>query len=149
MVKSEISFNKNVSENSWASLSQILGVRQSLGSGKYLGLPSMIGRSKKTTFSYIKDCIWNRINFWNNKLLSMVGREILIKSVAQAIPSYCMSTYFIPSSLGEKKQRMLNSFWWGSSRKNTHGISWLTWDKLAIGKNLGGMDFRGMDFRNL
>jgi len=38
-------------------LSRILGVQIVLGTGKYLGLPSMIGRSKTSTFSFIKDRI--------------------------------------------------------------------------------------------
>jgi hypothetical protein len=38
-------------------LSRLMGVRHVLGTGKYLGLPSLIGRKKKDTFSYIKDRI--------------------------------------------------------------------------------------------
>jgi hypothetical protein len=34
-----------------------LGVTQVLGTGKYLRLPSMISRSKKSTFKFIKDRI--------------------------------------------------------------------------------------------
>lgn len=39
---------------------------------------------------------------------------------------------------------MLNSFWWGSSRKATKGISWLSWDRLVVPKDLGGMGFRNI-----
>jgi len=39
-----------------------MGVQQVLGTGKYLGVPSMIGRSKNSTFKFIKDRIWNKIN---------------------------------------------------------------------------------------
>jgi len=35
-----------------------------MGTRKYLGLPSMIGRDKRSVFSFIKDRIWKRINVW-------------------------------------------------------------------------------------
>ena len=67
--------------------------------GRYLGLPSLIGRSKRATFSYIKDTIWKRIQGWRNKLLSQAGKGVLIKSVAQAIPTYSMSVFRLPISV--------------------------------------------------
>jgi len=68
-------------------------VRAVLGTVKYLGLPSMVGRSKKATFSFIKDKVWQRISSWSSKCLSKVEREVMIKSVLQAIPSYVMSIF--------------------------------------------------------
>jgi hypothetical protein len=44
-------------------------------------------------------------------MLSQAGKEVLIKSVAQAIPSYCMSVFLLPSSIGDDIEKMLNSFW--------------------------------------
>jgi hypothetical protein len=109
--KSEIFFSKNVPHDLRAALSNILQVTECLGTEKYLGLPSMIGRSKKSIFNYIKDRIWHRISSWSNKMLSQADKEVLIKSVAQAIPSYCMSVFLLPSSIGDDIEKMLNSFW--------------------------------------
>jgi len=64
-------------------------------------------------FSYIKDCVWPRINSWSSKCLSKVGREIMSKSMLQAIPSYVMSIFQLPSTLITAIERMMNSFWWG------------------------------------
>ncbi|GAU43489.1 hypothetical protein TSUD_91990 [Trifolium subterraneum] len=72
-------------------LSRILGVRLVLGTSIYLGLPSMVGRSKKAIFSYIKDRIWKKINSWRGRALSKAGKEVMIKSVLQAIPAYVMT----------------------------------------------------------
>jgi len=53
--KSEIFCSRNVSTAGHNNIANILGVKVVLGTGKYLGLPSMIGRSKKSTFNFIKD----------------------------------------------------------------------------------------------
>lgn len=71
----------------------------------------MIGRSQKATFSYLKDCVWCRINSQSGNFLSMGGKEVFIKSVLQAIPSYYMSIFLIPPSVCEELQRMGGSCW--------------------------------------
>lgn len=40
---------------------EILGVTNDLRLGNYLGLPSLIGRSKKAVITFLKDIIWQRI----------------------------------------------------------------------------------------
>jgi hypothetical protein len=149
MQKSEIFFSKNTSGDMKEKMQSIFQVTESMGSGKYLGLPSMVGRKKKAIFNYIRDRIWKRIQNWSGKHLSKGGREVLIKSVAQSIPTYCMSSFLLPSTLGEEIQRMLNSFWWGSNRSNGRGINWLNWDKLTMRKEHGGMGFRHLYGFNL
>jgi hypothetical protein len=149
MQKSEIYFSRNVSHDLKNNLSQILQVTECLGTGKYLGLPSMIGRSKKSIFNYIKDRIWNRISNWSSKMLSQAGKEVLIKSVAQAIPSYCMSVFLLPMSIGDEIEKMLNSFWWGIKEDGSKGIRWMSWDKLTMRKEWGGMGFRNIYGFNL
>lgn len=48
---------------------------------QYLGLPSLVGRAKKKSFSIIKERIWKKLKGWKEKLLSQVGREVLVKAV--------------------------------------------------------------------
>ena len=58
---------------------------------KYLGLPPRIGRGKKQTFENIKSKVQSKFYGWKGKLLSQANREVLIKSVAQAILVYAMN----------------------------------------------------------
>ncbi|MCI35572.1 RNA-directed DNA polymerase (Reverse transcriptase), partial [Trifolium medium] len=118
-------------------LSRIMGVRHVLGTGTYLGLPSMVGRSKKDTFASIKDRIWKRINSWRGRALSKAGKEVMIKSVLQSIPSYVMSVYLIPETTIKEIERMINSFWWGGGT-NTRGIKWMAWDRMTVPKEFDG-----------
>ncbi|XP_019200193.1 PREDICTED: uncharacterized protein LOC109193819 [Ipomoea nil] len=48
----------------------LLGVVQAPNFGKYLGLPSFVGRNKRDVFAYVEDKIRQRIGSWNKKLLS-------------------------------------------------------------------------------
>jgi hypothetical protein len=101
----------------------------------------MVGRSIKATFGYIKDRIWKKINSWRGRALSKAGKDLMIKSVLQSIPSYIMSVYVMPDTIISDIEKMLNSFWWGDG-SNKKGIRWLAWDKLARPKVEGGLGFR-------
>jgi hypothetical protein len=59
--KSAIAFSANTDPGVITNISTLLGVSNTIGSGKYLGLPSMVGRSKKAIFSYLKDHIWKNV----------------------------------------------------------------------------------------
>ena len=54
---------------------------------------------------------------WKEKLLSSAGKEILIKAVAQAVPSYTMSCFKLPDTLCEELTGMVRQFWWGQVKE--------------------------------
>lgn len=51
--------------------------------------------------------------------LLMARRGTMVKSILQAIPNYCISIFLIPTTLGEEIQRMMNSYWWGSTSRES------------------------------
>lgn len=63
---------------------------------KYLVLSSMIGKKKVELFHEVKLRVVSKILNWQHKLFSSGGKELLIKAVAQAIPTYAMSVFRIP-----------------------------------------------------
>lgn len=62
----------------------------------YLGLPTFIGRSKKTVFQAVVDRMGKNLKRLKEQLISTTGKLILIKSVAQAIPTYIMCYLLLP-----------------------------------------------------
>ena len=60
-----------------------------------------------------------------------------------------MSTFLLPISLAEELQRMLNSFWWGAKPIGGRSINWLSWDKLCLNKEDGGLGFHLFHYFNL
>jgi len=115
--------SRNVLTTYHNNIASILGVQAVLGTDKYLGLLSIINRSKKSTFNFIKDRIWRKIYSWSSKSLSKAGRESLIKYVLQPIPTYFMSLFTLPVALCDEIERMMNSFWWGHSGGQSRGIN--------------------------
>jgi len=116
--------------------------------GKYLGLPVYMGRSKEKTFSYLKDRVWKRIQGWKEKLLSRAGKEILIKAVAQAIPSYAMSCFDLTKTLCDAISAMICRFWW-AQQDNEHKMHWVSKEKLCTRKEKGGLGFRDLHLFNI
>jgi hypothetical protein len=81
--------------------------------------------------------------------LSRAGKEVVIKSVLQVIPSYVIGVYLLPDSTIKDIKRMMNSFWWGGGANNNKGIRWLAWDRMTHPKSQGRMGFRDLHAFNL
>jgi len=108
--KYEIYYRRNVLDPLKHMLTNILMVYVVLGIGKYLGLPSIVGRDRNVTFAYIKECVWQKINSWSGNCLSKAEHEVMIKFVLQAILSHVMSIFQLPTTLITTIERMMNSF---------------------------------------
>ena len=80
---------------------------------KYLGLTMVGGKSKVGTFKELQERITKKVMGWKEKTISKAGRETLIKSVAQAIPTYSMSIFKIPRSVCEDINSVLAKYCWG------------------------------------
>ena len=89
----------------------------------YLDLPTLVERAKYHTFSYLKDRIWKKLQGWKGLLLSRVGKEILIKAVAQSIPTYTMSVFQLPLKLCDELDALCAKFWW-DQMGNEQKIHW-------------------------
>ncbi|CAN1824958.1 Putative ribonuclease H protein At1g65750 [Linum perenne] len=127
----------------------ILGITSAFGGEHYLGMPSLIGRNRKIAFRFMKERVWQRLQTWRGRKVSNGGREVLIKAVAQAIPTYCMSVYLLPNLLTAELERMMNSFWWGTNGHGGGGINWMAWERTCVRKEAGGMGFRDLRSFNL
>ena len=88
--------------------------------------------------------MWKKLQGLKEKILSQVGRKVLIKSVIQAIPTYSMSCFKLPKGLIKDIEVMIYKFWWsyiGDYKK----IHWVKWERLCEAKEDGGMGFKEID----
>lgn len=87
LVCTNIYYSFNVFESNKGLVTQLLGVRSTTNLEKYLGL---VGCNKKVAFQIVKDLTHDRLNSWSLFVLSQGKKEVFIKSVLQAIPTYAM-----------------------------------------------------------
>ncbi|XP_024155813.1 uncharacterized protein LOC112163786 [Rosa chinensis] len=104
--KSSVCFSRNLSLEGQQDLMELLGVDLVPYHEKYLGLPTLVGRSKKDTFSYLKDRLGKRLAGWKGKFLSGAGKELLLKVVAQSLPNYAMSCFLLPQTFCNELQQI-------------------------------------------
>ena len=102
-----------------------------------------IGKSRKKAFEYIKGKLWARIQGWQEKLLSKARKEIIVKAVAQAIPTYAMSCFDLAKGLCDELSTIIGRYWW-SQQDNVNKIHWLSWEKLTGSKKKRGLRFRDL-----
>ena len=145
--KSEVTFSKGVCAGQKQDLIDILAMRHVDGHAKYLGVPTLAGRSKKTLFSEMKDRVWKKLQGWKEKLLSKAGKEVLLKAVIQAIPTYLMGVYRIPVGVLQGIHAAMARFWWGQ-QGTERKIHWKSWETLCQPKCCGGLGFRNLGVFN-
>ncbi|GJM96164.1 hypothetical protein PR202_ga12977 [Eleusine coracana subsp. coracana] len=109
IVKSAIFFSANCEASTKEEVKQITGIMTDALCEKYLGLPMAVGRSSKEAFEPIPRKIRGLMGGWSEKQLSYAARETLIKSVAQAIPTYSMSCFLLSLITSA-----ISNYWWGS-----------------------------------
>lgn len=114
-----IFFSNNTSPELKAEILEVMSPMQDSKHNKYLGLPSIIGKSKKEVFVEVKEKVAKKLSGWKEKMKSMGGREILIKAVAQAIPTYTMSCFLLSKRLCDEIEGMMRRFWWGQREQES------------------------------
>ncbi|KAA3462157.1 reverse transcriptase [Gossypium australe] len=134
-------YSSNTTTEGKDLVTRILGVRSSNDPERYLGLPNMVGKRKKEAFQILKDHFRQRIDNWR-------GKEVFIKAILQAIPTYTMACFLLPKTLCSELESIIARFWWQKGH-GKRGIHWCTWRDLCISKEKGRLGFRSLDQFNI
>jgi hypothetical protein len=126
LAKSSIYFSPNTNVVLRAEICETLHIDTEALSDKYLGLPALVGADRSDCFIHFIERIIQRINGWKEKILSIGGKEILLKAIAQAIPVYAMSVFLIPKGVCKKMMNAIVQFWWGDDA-NSNKLHWYAW----------------------
>ena len=111
--KSFVFFSLNTPEEKKNEVLSIMGPMQDSRHNKYLDFPSIIGRSKIEVYAEVKERVGKKIIRVEGKDAVNWGKEVLIKAIAQTIPTYTMSCFQLPKGLCEEIEGMMRRFWWG------------------------------------
>ena len=146
--KSAIMFSPNTRSDVREAVMRELSIRKETMNERYLDLPVFVGSNKSKVFAYMKERIWSRIQGWKEKILSQTGKDILIKVVAQAIPTFAMGCFDITKEICNQISTLICRYWWSNQDKEKK-IHWIRWEKLTEPKGNGGLGFRDIHTFNL
>jgi hypothetical protein len=126
--KCSMLFGKNCLDIMQERVLQILQVPNTAVGEQYLGLPMLDGRMNDEKLKSTKKKMVNRCSNWAERNMSMAAREVLIKLVVQAIPTYTMGIFKLPATTCDEFTKLIRRFWWGEENGKRkvhwwHGIS--------------------------
>ncbi|KAL5576098.1 hypothetical protein UlMin_017797 [Ulmus minor] len=93
-------------------------------------------KNKRIQFGYIRDRVIRKLQGWKKRTFSQGGKEVLLKSVVQFIPTYTMSYFILPDSLVKDIEAACAHFLWGSSSDHKK-VHWKKWADLCRSKSEG------------
>jgi hypothetical protein len=92
--KTSIFFSKNTTMGDREQILKLAEMPATQRYDTYLGLSAVAGKSRMTVFRSIIERIWKQLQDRKLNFLSQAEKEIILKVVIQAIPTYCMSVLF-------------------------------------------------------
>ncbi|XP_010518602.1 PREDICTED: uncharacterized protein LOC104793875 [Camelina sativa] len=145
--KSGITFGVKVNGHIKEDIKLCLGIVAEGGAGNYLGLPECFSGLKVEILNYLKDGLKAKLSGWFSRCLSQGGKEVLLKSVALAMPVFAMSCFKLPVTTCANLESAMASLWWNDC-EHSKKIHWQSWERLCLAKEDGGLGFRGIQSFN-
>src|SRR4051812_9807983 len=89
-----------------------------------------------------------RLLGWKNRFLSLGGRITLLKSILGSLAIFSMSFYKMPKKVAKEITRMQSIFLWGGVvEENKKRIHWVSWKKVCLPIENGGLAIKNiLDF---
>ncbi|GJN03651.1 hypothetical protein PR202_ga21121 [Eleusine coracana subsp. coracana] len=109
--KSSIYFSPNTGVEVKGEICSVLNIMTESLNDTYLGLPAMVGAERSDCFKHLVDQVRTKIKGWKGKLVSMGGKEVLIKSITQVVPVYAMMVFKIPKKICNGISDVVSQFW--------------------------------------
>lgn len=122
----------------WYCMSRMLSLRKGI-----CGSP--VGPMSEGKFQNFQEKLTKRMLLWCSP--PQGGKEVLIKSVAQWIPTSIMSVFKLPLGWYDDLDQMNRNYLWGS-KKCKRKAHWKSWGHLLKPKSRGGIGFRDLRLFN-
>ncbi|KAK9098163.1 hypothetical protein Syun_025208 [Stephania yunnanensis] len=90
--------------------------------GKYLDSLIDFEASKQILSNAIEESIYGKNEGWMEKKLSLVGKMVLINSVALAAPIYQLSCFKVNKLFTKRVHTSISKFWWHNEVEDRKGI---------------------------
>ncbi|XP_074293729.1 uncharacterized protein LOC141620871 [Silene latifolia] len=132
-----------ITDNILIAFEMFYYTKNSRGAGGHMALKLDMSKPyERVEWDFLEqDKLSKQLQGWRGMLFSKAGKETLIKAVAQAMPTYAMSVFKIPTIFCDELRSMVSAFWWGSDN-GRRKMPWVAWSKMCKPKCRGGLDFR-------
>jgi hypothetical protein len=88
---------------------------------------------KGARFQYLKERLSKRLKDYTEKNMSIAAKEVLIKAVAQALPTYIMSVFELPLGFCDDLTSVIREFWRGVEN-GKRKMAWFAWEEMLLKK---------------
>ncbi|XP_049354731.1 uncharacterized protein LOC125819316 [Solanum verrucosum] len=133
--------------NNMQGLSDNLGCQVASLPTKYLGMPLGAKNKELEVWSEVLERSERKLTRWKSQYLSLGGRVTLIKSVLDALPTYMLSRFPLPKSIGKKLNKLRRVFLW-QGNKEKQGYNLVKWEEVIMSKVQGGLGIKNLSIQN-
>lgn len=94
-------------------------------------------------FAWILTRVERKLEGWKERLISKVGKEVLIKTVIQALPQYAMAIFKIPLSICRTIEQQV-AYFGGNKMQLEEVYTGKKWEYLKNRKDCDGLGFKDL-----
>ncbi|KAL3637949.1 hypothetical protein CASFOL_018397 [Castilleja foliolosa] len=138
----------NVNKKDFEDWSGFLNCNRGTLPFDFLGLKVGASFNRRRSWEEVENKLDTRIKSWEAKNLSFGGRIVLANAVLNAIPTYYLSIHRLPGGVCRKLRSKIRNFLWGGSSGGGRKISWVSWEKMCLEKDNGGLGIIELDSFN-
>lgn len=106
-------------------------------------------KSKTEAYKDVMERLENKLSGWRKKILFMAGRLVLVKEVANAIPSFVMQVIMLPTHMLARMDKKIRGFLWGHNEDQVHHFHPKSWESVCTPKGEGGLGIKKMEDINM
>ncbi|OVA07571.1 hypothetical protein BVC80_669g5 [Macleaya cordata] len=126
------------------SIVRITGYQRKANHMTYLGAPICDGRIRVSYFDDLLTKIRDKMAGWKANFLTHGGKLIMIRHVLSSMSVYLLSTVAVPKRVLAMVNRMIATFFWGSSEERAKR-NWVAWANLCTPLPEGGLGVRNLE----
>lgn len=114
----------------------------------YLGLPLSWEKLSAADFLPMITKVDKYLAGWRARLLSPVGRLVLINAVLDPLPTYATAPMLLPPAIIKALDALRHAFFWNASERAFGAQCVVAWERVCCANDEGGSGVRDVDTQN-